>query len=326
MTDGFPTRPEPPLPIAISDCLLGAAVRFDGGHKKSAFPHAPLDGLFEYRGFCPEVAIGLGVPRRPIRLVGSAAAPQAVALEPDADGQRADYTAALQAEAARVAPQVRDVSGYVFMKNSPSCGLFRVKVYGDKGIPDPAGRGVYAAGIAAAMPQLPLEECGRLKDPVLRENFVMRTFVYAHWQRLLETGLTASRLIEFHSRYKYMLMAHSVEHYRRLGRLLSDLSGNLLSVADRYFAGLMEGLTRPASRGGHANVLAHLQGYVKHALPAADRQELASLIDEYRQGSLPLLAPLKLLQHHLARHADDYALRQCYLDPHPGSAGLRRPL
>ncbi len=317
----IPERPCAPLQIAVSECLLGAPVRFDGGHKKSALPHEALAGLFTFVGLCPEVAIGLGTPREPIRLEGDSDKPRAIA------GQaRIDITEKLQAEAERVTPALKNVSGYVLMKNSPSCGLFRVKVFPASGIPQAAGRGIYAQQVSVQQPDLPLEECGRLFDPVLRENFVMRTFVYAHWQSLKESGLTAGKLIEFHSRYKYLLMAHSIGHYQSCGRLLGNLATRLDAVSREYFSSLMVGLTKIATRGGHANVLSHLQGYVKDALPAEDRQELAEVIEDYRQGSTPLLAPLTLLRHHLKRYADDYALHQAYLDPHPEAAGLRRAL
>ena len=190
----------------------------------------------------------------------------------------------------------------------------------------PVGRGVYAQRLSEQLPELPMEECGRLFDPVLRENFVTRAFVYAHWQALLATGASAAQLVEFHARYKYLLMAHSVAHTISAGRLLSQLSGgadHVLRCGQAYFRELMAGLSRPASRGGHANVLGHLQGYVKQALSAADRKELATLIDDYRTGSQPLLAPLTLLRHHLQHHASEYAVRQVYLDQHPATAALR---
>ena len=317
----IPERPCAPLQIAVSECLLGAPVRFDGGHKKSALPHEELKGLFSFVGLCPEVAIGLGTPREPIRLEGQSSKPHAIA-----GAARIDITDKLQAQAERVKPLLKSVSGYVFMKNSPSCGLFRVKVFPISGMPLPEGRGIYAQQVSVQQPDLPLEECGRLFDPILRENFVMRTFVYAHWQALIASGLTAGKLIEFHSRYKYLLMAHSIVHYQSCGRLLGNLANGFDAVSNKYFSGLMAGLTKVATRGGHANVLSHLQGYVKEALPADDRQELAARIEEYRQGSIPLLAPLTLLRHHLKHYADDYALQQAYLDPHPEAAGLRRAL
>jgi uncharacterized protein YbgA (DUF1722 family)/uncharacterized protein YbbK (DUF523 family) len=331
LVDELPPRPSPPLTVGISECLLGTEVRYDGSGARSSLPHESLAGLFVYRGICPEVGIGMGVPRAPIRLVrgrpGHGDEIRVVGVADDGE----DFTKALRGFGAAAADRLDDVAGYVFMKNSPSCGLYRVKVYTEtggrvSGAPDRSGRGIYADALARALPLLPMEDCGRLFDDVLRENFVMRAFAYAHFRSVASAGLSARRLIEFHSRYKYLLMAHSVPHYQAAGRLLSDLRGDLAGKAARYFAVLMEGLSRPASRGGHANVLAHLSGYVKRVLDGPSRQELATLIQGYRRGEQPLLAPIALLKHHLKRHGDAYVTYQTYLDPHPEAAGLRRTL
>ncbi len=311
----FPARPTAPVQVAVSDCLLGSPVRYDGGHKRSALPHEELAGLFEFVGFCPEMAIGLGTPREPIRLVGRGTDCAALGVRSERD-----VTDLLDAEARRVAPAVGQLSGYIFMPNSPSCGLHRVKVFAASGRPEPSGRGVYARALSELLPNLPMEEGERLFDPVVRENFVLRAFVYAHWQRLWVSQPRAAQLVEFHSRYKYLLMAHSVMHMTSAGRALSDLSGGADAIAragQAYFRELMAGLAQTATRGGHANVLAHLQGYVKQALSLADRAELTQLIEDYRRGLQPLRVPLTLLRHHLKQHSSDYALQQIYLDPHP---------
>ncbi len=276
------------------------------------------------RGICPELAIGMGVPRDPIRLVGDVGSPRAQGIE----DPTVDVTLPLRAYARQTLSSLDDdVCGYIFMKNSPTCGLYRVKVYGKPGVPPNArGRGIFAAEIVAARPALPVEESGRLEDPVLRENFVTRVFAFAHWRRLIAAGLSAAGLIAFHSAYKYLLMAHSVAQYKAAGRLLSNLAGDLDDLAGAYLLILMRGLSRPATRGGHANVLQHLQGYVKDALDSPTRRELAELIHSYRRGEVPLLAPMMLLRHHLRRAADRYALEQIYLEPHPPTAGLRREL
>ena len=319
----LPARPAPPLTVAVSDCLTGAEVRFDGGHKRSSLCHAELAGLFELRGVCPEVAIGMGVPRAPIRLVGDPEKPAARGI----DDPSLDVTDRLRAYAREIAPKLDDVDGYIFMKNSPSCGLHRVKVYdARRGTPNGHGRGVFAAEVVAVQPQLPVEESGRLEDATLRENFVTRVFAHAHWRRLVEDGLTPARLIAFHSAYKYLLMAHGITRYRAAGKLLADLSADFDERARGYFALLMAGLGRPATRAGHANVLQHLQGYAKDVMESTARQELAASIDGYRRGEVPLLAPLTLLRHHLRRAGDAYALAQIYLEPHPPAAGLRRTL
>ncbi len=328
----IPERPEPPLPLGISECLLGNEVRYDGSGARSSFPHAALEGLFRYQGFCPEVGIGMPVPRPPIRLLAreSSDGTREIRAVGVADSSL-DYTDALAGFARDTAPGLEGLAGYVLMKSSPSCGLERVKVYseladGSVGMPKRTGRGIFAEGLVNALPNLPLEESGRLNDDVLRENFVTRTFAYAHWQALLASGLTARGLVAFHSRYKYLLMAHSVPAYQAAGRLLSNLKSDLDGIARDYICVLMQGLTRPASRGGHANVLAHLQGYLKRVLDAPSRQELTTLISAYRRGEQPLLAPMAVLKHHLNRHPDAYVLYQTYLDPHPASAALRRGL
>ncbi len=319
----LPERPAAPIPVATSSCLLGAQVRYDGSHKRSGLCHDALNGLFELRGICPEVGIGMGVPRDPIHLVGTLAQPRAQGIK----DPTLDVTARLQTYARDITPQLDDVAGYIFIKNSPSCGLFRVKVYPSPGeMPQQKGRGIYAAELTRLRPELPVEENGRLEDPVLRENFVTRVFCYAHWQRLRRQGLTAANLVAFHSRYKYLLMAHSISHYRQAGRLLSDLKQNIDEIGKQYLALLMAGLTKPATRGGHSNVLQHLQGYVTDSMDAHSRQELSAAIDSYRRGESPLMAAVTLLRHHLNRHGDAYVLAQTYLEPHPPAAGLRRQL
>ena len=318
----IPSRPEAPLTVGISQCLLGEEVRYDGSGARSSFPHAALAGLFEYVSFCPEVGIGMTVPRDPIRLVGTAEDYRVVGVK----DPTIDKTDELRAYAAEQVRNFGDLAGYIFMHNSPSCGLMRGKIYPSRNAPAKReGRGIYAAEVTRQMPNLPVEDGGRLFDVVLRENFVTRTFAYAHWRRVSE-DLTPGKLVAFHSRYKYLLMAHSQTAYRETGRLLSNLKDDFEARAEAYIQLLMQGLTQPATRKGHANVLSHLQGYLKRRLDSESRQELDLLIDAYRLGEMPLLAPLTLLKHHFRRYPDDYVLQQSYLEPHPSHAALRRQL
>jgi uncharacterized protein YbgA (DUF1722 family)/uncharacterized protein YbbK (DUF523 family) len=322
MSFDLPPRPEAPLKIGISECLLGREVRYDGSGAKSSFPHAKLEGLFDYVSVCPEVGIGMTVPREPIRLVGSVDDYRVVGVK----DRSIDKTDALRAYGQDKAKTFADLSGYIFMHNSPSCGLFRVKVYPEQDGPAiRQGRGIYAGAVLDALPDLPAEEGGRMFDDVLRENFVTRAFAYAHW-REVSADLTARRLIAFHSAYKYLLMAHSSVAYKRTGQLLSNLKVDLTTTAQTYISLLMNGLKSPATPKSHANVLAHLQGYLKTALSSPERQELDQLIQAYRRGEQPLLAPITLLTHHFKRHPDEYVLMQSYLNPHPTQSGLRRSL
>ncbi len=323
--------PNPPVPIAISACLTGRAVRYDGSDARSSFPHEALDGLFSHLPICPEVGIGMAVPRPPIRLVSTPDAPRVLGVR-DAS---LDVTEQLAEFARSQAAQIDAVRGYVFMERSPSCGLYSVPVYApDGGEPvNRTGRGGYARTLLEQHPLLPVEENGRLFDAGIRESFIARVFAYAHWRNLCETDPTIAGLIEFHSRYKYLLMAHSVEHYRRAGRLLGtwrerahgnaqrgDASARSATttrpqLAERYARCLLAGLGKPATRGGHANALSHMQGYLSDCLSDFERRALTLLIDEYRRGNAPLTAPHTLLLRHLQRHPQPYLAKQIYLRP-----------
>jgi len=311
------------LKLAVSACVLGQPVRYNGGHKRSALCVELLGQAFDFVPLCPEVGIGLGTPRPPIRLVGSPESPRAVGVG-DAS---LDVTERLQEWAERVAATLEGVSGVILMQRSPSCGPFRVKVYREDGRPPQFGSGIFAAALGRRLPELPIEEEGRLHDPVLLENFVVRVRAYGEWQRLLAGGLTRGSIVAFHSRYKYLLLAHDPAGYRTLGRMVAGLGEETPEAfAAHYFPAFMAALRRRATRGTHANVLQHLAGYLRRVLPAEERQELQELITQYREGVVPLVAPLVLLRHHLRRHPDPYLAQQVYLEPHPPRLGLRNAL
>lgn len=310
--------------LGISACLLGAEVRYNGGHKASAFCREQLSQYFDFVPLCPEVAIGLGTPREPIRLVGDPAAPRAVGtVHPEHD-----HTQKLTSYAQQSIASLPPLCGYILMQQSPSCGLKRVKVYQEQGQPAQAkGRGIFAQELCKRLPNLPVEEDGRLKDPVLRENFLSRVCTYAQWLELCRNGLSRGGLIAFHARHKYLLMANNPLGYKRLGRLLGTLSEQpLQQLAEQYIGELMQALTRCATRGSHSNVLQHLSGYFKTVLSAAEKQEMQRLISQYRHGIVPLVVPITLLKHHLGKHPDQYLAQQAYLQPHPENLSLRNAL
>lgn len=316
------TYAERPL-IGISSCVLGEKVRYDGTAKRDRWVVEELGKHVDYRPVCPEMAIGLGTPRPPIRLVGRPDAYRVVGVE----DPRVDVTEALEAFALNTASLMHDVSGYVFMSKSPSCGMERVKLYGEHGQAEKKGVGAYARVLMASLPHLPCEEEGRLNDPMLRENFVNRVFAYRRWQTLRRGDLSAKSLIDFHARHKYMVMAHSQAAYQRLGRLLSHLKGvDLQRVADAYEAEFMTALKRRVSPSRHVNVLQHIQGYLKERIDGGDKRELADSIEAYRRGEVPLVVPMKLLRHYFRRNPDHYIDRQWYLDPYPESLGLRNAI
>ncbi len=315
--------PPGPIRIGVSACLLGEPVRFDGGHKREDFLVRALGDWFEYLPFCPEVSIGLGIPRPPIRLVRI---DDTVRVRGVRDPQ-ADHTLALDEAAAQRRTLHEQLHGYVLKSKSPSCGMERVKVYSPEGHPDGSSAGAFAARLMHDLPNLPVEDEGRLHDPLLRENFVTRVFVYARWKALTRHPPAKAALLDFHTRHKLLLLAHNETGYRRMGRLVADLKGRISQnwLAD-YEHELMQSLKRRASRKRHVNVLMHVAGYFKRVLDARDREELAQLIEDYRLERVPIVVPLTLLQHHLRRHPDPWLLGQHYFAPHPEVLGLRNLL
>ncbi len=309
--------------VGVSACLLGRNVRFDGGHKRSRFITDSLADHFEFVPFCPEVAIGMGTPRQPIRLVGADQNPQAVGVKTP----ELNVTLPLQTYGKKVAGDIGDLCGFIFKKDSPSCGMERVKVYNDKGMAERSGTGLFSREIMKAHPLLPVEEEGRLNDAELRDNFITRVYVYARWKKLVAAGINKSGLLGFHAEHKYLLMSHSTLAYKQLGQLLSDLRKvSLADIAERYISELMQALSKPATRKRHSNVMQHLLGYLKNTLDSAHRADLGDAIDAYRRGEFPLVVPIRLLQHHFSINPHPYITRQVYLNPHPSALLLRNNL
>jgi len=311
---------ESKIRVGISACLLGEEVRFDGGHKRDTYIMGTLGQFFDFVPVCPEAAVGLGIPRQPIRLVKTEGGVRALGVK----DPRLDPTDALDRHGRDTAAAMGEVSGYILKNNSPSCGMERVRVYNDKGMPERNGRGIFAAALMSELPLLPVEEEGRLGDPVLRDNFIERVLVFRRWQDLMATGIDAAGLVAFHSDHKYLLMAHGQPAYRELGRLVADAGkADIEALAQDYIRRLMQALAKPATPRQHVNVLQHLMGYLKESLDAVDRAELVETIEDYRQGLVPLVVPITLLKHHFRRHPQPYVERQHYLSPHPKELMLR---
>ena len=308
------------ITLGISSCLLGNPVRHDGGHKKNQYVMGTLSSYFNFRAVCPEAAIGLGVPRPALRLVRTEQGTRMVASK-DA-GQ--DLTDSMISWSQNAMQQLGDLSGYILKSQSPSCGMERVRVFDHNGVPKKQGAGLFAAELMKAMPWLPVEEEGRLNDPVLRENFIQRVYIYKRWQNMIAAGLSVSALMEFHQRHKLQLLAHNEACYRSLGPLIAQANrNNLEDVAGRYLLAMMQCMSQPATRKRHTNVLMHVMGYLKRSLSGHDKQELLDTLESYRTGILPIVVPLTLLKHHLRVHPDQYIANQHYLSPYPEELMLR---
>lgn len=319
-------RPAQRIRIGISACLLGQEVRFDGGHKRDPFLTDTLGAQVEFVTVCPEVEMGLGTPRETLRLVrmDDASSPLRMVTTRTA----IDHTDGMSRWATKRLEQLTrdepDLCGYVLKKDSPSCGMERVKTYGGSGMPERNGRGLFAVALMERFPNLPVEEEGRLNDPRLRENFIERVFAYRRLKDLFAGNWSLGALVAFHAAHKMALLAHSTEGYRALGRLVAR--GKSLPRAElraRYEAAFMATLSKPTTPGRHANVLMHLLGHLKDDLDVGDKQELLGLIEEQRHGRLPLVVPLTLLAHHARRLRVTYLLEQTYLVPRAEELRLR---
>ena len=310
-----------PLRLGISRCLLGDEVRYDGGHKRDSFLVDVLGRYVEWVPVCPEVEAGMGTPREAIHLVGDLRQPRVrtVKTEQDVTTMMVRFSERRVQELEGLA-----LSGYVFKKGSPSCGVERVPVFNEHGMPDQDGSGVFAHAFMERFPLIPVEEEGRLCDPVTRDNFIERLFSYHRWRTLSAGTVTRQAIIEFHTVHKYALLAHSRPHYQALGRLVARTERfRPTDLLQRYGALFMETFKVKATRRKHVNVLNHVVGHFKTQLRPAERAELDGAIADYHTGLVPLVVPLTLVKHHVTTLGISYIRNQVYLNPHPTELMLR---
>lgn len=310
--------------LGISSCLLGNEVRHDGGHKRDTFLIHGLGPWVEWVPVCPEAEAGMGIPREPVRLLRGADGDEGLRMV----GVRSakDWTADLRRWSEQRSGQLASMGlhGFVLTKNSPSCGVWRVKVYDRNMVPSKEGRGLWAEHLHRAFPLLPIEEDGRLCDARIRENFADRIFAHERWTRFLAEDGSRKGLVRFHTVHKLTLLAHSPDHYRKLGRLVAGAGkGPLADLRTRYGELFMETLAVMSTPGRLQNVLEHIAGFLK-GLPDADRAEIQGLVADHRNGLVPLVTVVTMLRHHLRKTpGTEWALDQTFLDPYPRELALR---
>jgi uncharacterized protein YbbK (DUF523 family)/uncharacterized protein YbgA (DUF1722 family) len=307
--------------VGVSSCLLGEAVRHDGGHKHDRFVTDVLGEYVEWVPVCPELEAGLGVPRPAMQLVR-----EGDAVRMRETQSRRDHTRTMQRFAARRLRALRSegLCGYVLKRDSPSCGMARVDLFRGRGVPAKKGTGLFARALMDALPELPVEEEGRLSDLSLRENFIERIFAYQRLTDLFSGRWTSGRVIAFQTAHKLQLMAHSSGSQRALDRLVADVSRMPRpEFRAQYRAAFMAALSRVASRGKITEVLCHAARHLGKSLSRESRNELAALIDDYRGGLVPLIVPVTLLRHHTRIHEVAYLDGQTFLSPDPRERMLR---
>ena len=309
------------IKIGISSCLLGNKVRYDGGHKWERFITDTLGKYVEFVPVCPEMEAGLGIPREAMRLVGDLQKPRLVT-----NRSGIDHTERMTRWAgARISELEQEgLCGFIFKSDSPSSGMERVKVYTEKGIPVKKGVGIFARMFMDHFPLLPVEEEGRLHDPLLRENFIESLFVFQRWREMRDQKKGRGGLVDFQARHKLLLLAHSPKHYQSMGKWVAQGKAvSLPDLLDHYRELLSEALRQKPTAKKHLNVLLHLLGYFKKDLSPEEKQEALDMFENYRKGYLPLIVPITLINHYVRKYHQGYLQDQFYLNPHPLELQLR---
>ena len=312
---------ETKIKLGISSCLLGNAVRYDGGHKWDRFLTNTLGRYVDFVPVCPEVEVGLGIPREAMRLVGELAHPRLLTIR-----SRIDHTERMTEWAKEKVKELEkeDLCGFIFKSDSPSSGLERVKVYDPNGVPVKKGVGLFARVFIDYFPLLPVEDEGRLHDPLLRENFIESIFIWKRWRERGEQNRGQGGLVDFHSRHKLLIMAHSPKLYQALGHLVAQGQGvSLDELLLQYQEMLSSALRQKPTNKKNANVLQHILGYFKNDLSPDEKQEALEGFDNYAQGFVPLIVPVTLMNHYVRKYHQPYLKDQYYLNPHPLELQLR---
>ena len=308
------------LKIGVSSCLLGNEVRFDGGHKHDRYITGTLSNYITFVPVCPEVECGLSIPREAMRLTGD---PEKPTLITNKTG--IDHTERMINWAKKKVVQLEQESlcGFIFKNRSPSSGMERVKVYDKNNVPRSIGVGLFARAFMDHFPLLPVEEEGRLHDILLRENFIESIFVYRRWRDVVASP-SAGGLVDFHSRHKLLLMAHSEKHCRMMGKMIAQ-AGKLdhNELIGQYQKSLMAAMRLKPTIKKHVNVLMHMMGYFKKLISADEKQELLSVINQFHECIVPLIVPITLLNHYIRKFNEPYLNKQYYLNPHPLELKLR---
>ena len=309
------------IKLGISSCLLGENVRYDGGHKLDQFLHDTLGEYVEYVPVCPEAECGLGVPREAMHLEGDPASPRLVTTRTRQDMTRRMITWAHK----RVTQLEKEaLCGFIFKSDSPSSGMERIKVYNEKGMPVKKGVGIFAKIFMEHFPLLPVEDEGRLHDLNLRENFIERIFALRRWRDILGKKESKGNLVNFHTRHKLLILAHSPKHYQIMGKLVAgQKSIPWQDLYEQYQTLLLESLKLKTTPKKNANVLRHITGYFRQQVSADEKKELMEIIEDYREGYIPLIVPVTLISHYVRQYDQPYLREQVYLNPHPLELRLR---
>ena len=306
----------------MSSCLLGEEVRWDGDHKYDQYVRDVLGSYFDYVSICPEVDVGMGVPRETVALYGTLENPKMITKRSKTDWTKKmnHYTKDRIHELTK-----ENLCGYVFKNKSPSCGIGKVPIYSEFGSSRMRhGSGVFASSFVKVFPLVPVEDEGRLHDPVIRENFIVRIFCFHRLQLLVRKSFSIGSLVRFHTRHKFLILSHSRKKYDDMGELVANAKKiKTAELKTRYSKLFMAALTYKSTPKKNTDVLLHMVGFLKKILTREGKKDILSVIEDYRNELLPLVVPVTLIYHQVKKHNIEYLLDQVYLNPHPKELMLR---
>lgn len=303
------------IKIGISSCLLGNNVRWNGGHQRDRFLTDTLGAYVQWVPVCPEVEVGLGIPRETLRLVGDPENPRLITTKTGVD-----HTAGMKKWAKGRLDKLakENLCGFIFKCDSPSSGMVRVKVYSEKGMPQKKGVGIFARAFMDRFPLIPVEDDGRLRNPSIRENFINQVFTLRRWRQTRGRRSCVGNVVAFHSTNKLVLMAQSPKLLKEMGALVAN--GKALGCGMLYGSYeklLLEALRLKSTINKNYNVLQHAMGYFKKQLTPDEKQELLEVMDHYKRSLVPLVVPLTLFRHHIRKYDQPYLRAQAWFNPHP---------
>jgi uncharacterized protein YbgA (DUF1722 family)/uncharacterized protein YbbK (DUF523 family) len=297
----------------VSRCLEFGSCRYDGSMIKSSIIQR-LKNHADFTPVCPEVEVGLGIPRSPIRLVENGGIMELV--QPSTG---VNVTELMSRFADSFLDSLTLIDGFILKNKSPSCGIKAVRIYphGGNSRPRTDGVGAFAREVFQRFYQLPVEDEGRLRNSLIRESFLTRIFALAEYRDLIKEG-DFNDLIEFHTRNKLLLLTHNQVYSRELGRILSNSKDKpLRTVKMEYGQLLLKTLDEPASAQAIVNVLQHALGYFSQDLSHHEKAFFLDSVSKYREGRVPLLLCQNLLKSWIIRFDEGYLKKQTFFNPYP---------
>lgn len=304
--------------IGISKCLLGENVRYNAGHCKQDWIVNEMSKAVEFKPVCPEVNMGLPVPRPTMSLKNNGTEQLQIIVNDNGE----NLTGLAHKTNHQLVNGLVDIDGHVLKKGSPSCGLERVKVYrSDNPIPLAKGRGLYAEELVNTYPNIPCIEEGRLTDPIQAELFLIHVFTHFRFRQIDRSHI--KHLQEFHRKHKFLFMSQQPSAAQTLGRLASGIDSEPLAEAfNTYYELFNQTLKTPINTGRRVNALTHVYGILKEFLTEKEKNYVLETVEKYRSGTVNFISVATLLKFLIESHDNEYLKDQNFVQPFPDDIKL----